>query len=170
MRHAVAQYPDAGYIWFLDQNAYIMDTTQAVHERVADPKNLDSMMIRDKPIVPPDSIIKTFAHMRGKDVSLVISHDKDGIISDNVLIKNGEWAKYFTELWFDPLYRSYNFQKAERHALVRGFRNPLQTCPEKGLTEVSKIGTYGAVAPHNPVQDCPDSAAPTRHVYARQPR
>jgi mannan polymerase II complex MNN11 subunit len=142
MRHAVAQYPDAGYIWFLDQNAYIMDTTQAVHERVADPKNLDSMMIRDKPIVPPDSIIKTFAHMRGKDVSLVISHDKDGIISDNVLIKNGEWAKYFTELWFDPLYRSYNFQKAERHALEHMVQWHPTILSKIALIPQRQLGTY----------------------------
>ncbi len=27
-------------------------------------------------------------------------------------------AKFFLDTWFDPLYRSYNFQKAEGHALV----------------------------------------------------
>jgi mannan polymerase II complex MNN11 subunit len=32
-------------------------------------------------------------------------------------VRNGEWAKYFLDAWFDPIYRSYNFQKAETHAL-----------------------------------------------------
>ena len=33
------------------------------------------------------------------------------------MIRTGEWAKFFLDAWFDPLYRSYNFQKAEEHAL-----------------------------------------------------
>jgi mannan polymerase II complex MNN11 subunit len=34
-----------------------------------------------------------------------------------MLLRSGDWAKFFLDAWFDPLYRSYNFQKAEAHAL-----------------------------------------------------
>ncbi|KAI9155408.1 alpha-1,2-galactosyltransferase [Paramyrothecium foliicola] len=117
MRHALTTYPDAKFIWHLDQNSYIMDPTKTLEELVLSPKKLESLMIKDYPVVPPDSIIKTFNYLRGEDTDLVISQDRDGLISDSVILRNGDWAKYFVETWFDPLYRSYNFQKAERHAL-----------------------------------------------------
>jgi mannan polymerase II complex MNN11 subunit len=118
VRHAITKYPDASYIWFLDQNAYIMNPKRSVEEHLLYPRVLESLMIRDYPIVPPDSIIKTFAHLRGEDADLIISQDNDGLISDSMILKNGDWAKFLTETWLDPLYRSYNFQKAQRHALV----------------------------------------------------
>lgn len=118
VRHAITKYPDASYIWFLDQNALIMNPKRSVEEQLLYPRVLESLMIRDYPIVPPDSIIKTFAHLRGEDADLIISQDNDGLISDSMILKNGDWAKFLTETWLDPLYRSYNFQKAQRHALV----------------------------------------------------
>lgn len=118
IRHALAQYPDCKYVWYLDQDAFIMEPARTVEEVVAEPRTLESLMIRDYPIVPPDSIIKTFAHLRGEDTGMIISQDKDGLVSDSMVLKNGDWAKFLSETWLDPLYRTYNFQKAERHALV----------------------------------------------------
>lgn len=117
-RHAISKYPEAGFIWYLDQNAYIMNPTRNLEDQLIHPRVLETLMIRDYPIVPPDSIIKTFAHLRGEDASFIIGQDNDGLISDSMIIRNGEWAKFLTETWLDPLYRTYNFQKAQRHALV----------------------------------------------------
>ncbi|OAQ71032.1 alpha-1,2-galactosyltransferase-like protein [Pochonia chlamydosporia 170] len=117
MRHALSKYPDCKFIWYLDQDAYIMDPTKSLEDQVANPRKLESLMIKDYPVVPPDSIIKTFAHLRGESIDFIVSQDKEGLVHKSVIIRNGEWAKFFIETWFDPLYRSYNFQKAERHAL-----------------------------------------------------
>ncbi|PNY19939.1 alpha-1,2-galactosyltransferase [Tolypocladium capitatum] len=117
MRHAVSKYPDCKFIWYLDQDAYIMDPTKSLEEHVLEPKKLESLMIKDYPVVPPDSIIKTFTHLRGQDADFIVSQDKEGLVHKSVIVRNGAWAKYFVETWFDPLYRTYNFQKAERHAL-----------------------------------------------------
>lgn len=118
MRHAISKFPDCRYIWYLDEHAYIMDPEQSLEERVVGSQQLESLMIRDHPVVPPDSIIKTFVRMRGEDADLIIGQDYDGLNSNSMVIRNGDWARFFTETWFGPLYRSYNFQKAERHALV----------------------------------------------------
>lgn len=117
MRHALSKHPDCKFIWYLDQNAYIMDPAKSLEELVLEPKKLESLMIKDYSVVPPDSIVKTFTYLRGKDADLIISQDKDGLAHKSVIVRNGEWAKFFIETWLDPLYRSYNFQKAERHAL-----------------------------------------------------
>ena len=82
------------------------------------PAKLEGLMIKDYPVVPPDSIIKTFSHLKGQDVDFVVTQDKDGMSASSFVVRNGDWARFFLETWFDPLYRSYNFQRAETHALV----------------------------------------------------
>ena len=81
-------------------------------------KRLEELMIRDHPIVPPDSVIKTFPHLKGSDIDFVLTQDKEGLAQGSFIIRKGEWSKFFLDTWFDPLYRSYNFQKADTHALV----------------------------------------------------
>ena len=117
-RHAISVYPECKYIWLLDQNSFIMDPGLSLENQVLGTKRLDSMMIRDQSVVPPDSVIRTFAHLQAQDANLIISQDKAGLNTGSVIIRNGEWAKFLLETWMDPLYKNYNFQKAERHGLV----------------------------------------------------
>jgi len=104
-------------MWLLDQNSLIMNPEMTV-EDIMNVKKLEAMMIKDQPIVPPDSVIKTFPHLKGKNIDLVLTQDKDGLAQGSGIIRRGEWAKFFLDTWFDPLYRSYNFQRADTHALV----------------------------------------------------
>lgn len=119
LRAALTKFPDAKYFWFLEQDALIMNPAITVEHELMKPSNLDDIMIRDHPVVPPDSIIKTFSHLKGQDVDLMITQDKEGLSTSSFIVRNTEWARFFFETWFDPIYRSYNFQKAETHALVR---------------------------------------------------
>ena len=74
-------------------------------------------MIPNIPVVPPDSVIKTFPSLSGDRVDLVLSQDADGLSEHSFIIRGGDWAEYLLDAWYDPVYRTYNFQKAERHAL-----------------------------------------------------
>ncbi|KAK7429051.1 putative alpha-1,6-mannosyltransferase mnn11 [Neonectria magnoliae] len=116
-RHALSLHPEAAYIWHLDQNAYIMELDVSLEEQITEAKKLEGLMIKDQSIVPPDSIIKTFNHLKGEEAGFIISQDDSGLVTNSFILRNGDWAKFFIETWMDPLYRSYNFQKAERHAL-----------------------------------------------------
>ncbi|OHE97623.1 galactosyl transferase GMA12/MNN10 family protein [Colletotrichum orchidophilum] len=117
LRHAMTTFPEARWFWYLDQDAYIMDPETTLENLLLKSERLDALMARDHPVVPPDSIIKTFPHLRGDDIDFVVTQDREGLSSSSFCIRNGEWAKFFIDTWFDPLYRSYNFQKAEGHAL-----------------------------------------------------
>ncbi|KAI4600296.1 hypothetical protein KJ359_000650 [Pestalotiopsis sp. 9143b] len=116
-RHALAEFPDAKYIWYLDQHSLIMDPELDIVDHIMSSKNLEKNMIKDLPVVPPDSIIKTFSHLKGDDIDFVVTQDKEGLSAGSFILRNGDWAEFFLDTWFDPLYRSYNFQKAETHAL-----------------------------------------------------
>lgn len=97
-----------------------MNPALKVEDHIMAPKRLESLMIKDQSIVPPDSVIKTFPNLKGENVDLVLTQDKDGLSQASFIIRKGEWSKFFLDTWFDPLYRSYNFQKADLHALVSG--------------------------------------------------
>lgn len=122
MRHAMTKFPDCRYLWYLEQDSFIMSPKFKIEEEVMGTKKLEELMIKDRPVVPPDSIIKTFSHLKGDDVDFVLTQDKEGMSAGSFILRNGEWAKFFLDTWFDPLYRSYNFQRAETHALVRQIR------------------------------------------------
>ncbi|KAL1896914.1 putative alpha-1,6-mannosyltransferase mnn11 [Ceratocystis pirilliformis] len=117
MRHAMAKYPEAKFFWYIDQNSMIMDPNVKPERDILTNDKLDKTIIRDHSIVPPDGIIKTFGHLRGEDIDLAITQDAKGVVDTSFVIRNGEWAKFFLDTWFDPLYRSYNFQRADTHAL-----------------------------------------------------
>jgi mannan polymerase II complex MNN11 subunit len=124
-----------------------------IETHVMDKKRLEGLMLKDQPIVPPDSVIKTWPHLRGENVDLVLTQDKDGLAQGSFIVKRGDWGKFFLDTWFDPLYRSYNFQKAETHALVSCsiFHDMLPIL-------ISKTGTHRPMAPNDPVK--------TRHYPA----
>lgn len=153
MRHAMTKFPDATYIWFLDQDAFIMNPSLKVEEHLMKPARLEALMIKDHPVVPPDSIIKTFTHLKGKDVDFVLTQDKDGLSVGSFLVRNGEWAEFFLETWFDPIYRTYNFQKAETHALVStvSLLSMLQTC-SKGLALTTCTGAHCPMASDHSIE------------------
>jgi mannan polymerase II complex MNN11 subunit len=119
MRNALTLFPQTQFFVFLGQNALIMNKDLSLGSHITSRERLESLMLRDTPVVPPDSVIKTFAHQTGDEVDLILTQDEDGLAQRVFILRQGEWAKFFLDTWFDPLFRSYNFQKAEAHALVR---------------------------------------------------
>ncbi|KAK5120279.1 hypothetical protein LTR85_006485 [Meristemomyces frigidus] len=117
LRHAMTKWPHTPWLFYLTGTALIMNPAQSLQDMVLEPRKLESLMITDKPVVPPDSVIKTFSHLRGERVDFVLTQDREGLAGGSLLIRTGDWAKFFLDAWYDPLYRSYNFQKAEGHAL-----------------------------------------------------
>lgn len=117
IRHAMTKYPRTPWVWYLTSTALIMDTRTTLNKKILNPSVLQKSMLVDKPVVPPDSVIKTFTHVKPERIDFIISQDHEGLAGGSMFVRNGEWAKYFLDAWFDPLFRSYNFAKAEAHAL-----------------------------------------------------
>lgn len=117
LRHAMTNYPHSSWLWLLSSTALIMNPRESLQTKVLDPRVLETKMIIDKPVVPPDSVIKTFSHLRGERVDFILTQDREGLAGSSFFVRTGDWAKFFLDAWFDPLYRSYNFQKSEEHAL-----------------------------------------------------
>ena len=119
LRHAMTLNPHSNFFFHLSAHSLIMNPTLSLTAHVMAQPRLESLMLKDKPVVPPDSVIHTFSHLRGDKIDLVLTQDGEGLCQESFVLRRGEWARFFLDVWFDPLYRSYNFQKAEGHALVR---------------------------------------------------
>ncbi|KAK5136329.1 hypothetical protein LTR08_003702 [Meristemomyces frigidus] len=117
LRHAMTLHPHTPWLFYLTATALIMNPRQPLSLKLLDPRQLESLMIVDTPVVPPDSVIKTFSHLSPARVDFILTQDREGLAGGSLLLRSGEWAKFFLDAWYDPLYRSYNFQKAEGHAL-----------------------------------------------------
>jgi hypothetical protein len=153
-----------------------MNPDLTIEEHIMKPARLEKLMIKDHPVVPPDSIIKTFTHLKGRDVDFVLTQDKEGLSTGSFILRNGEWARFFLETWYDPIYRSYNFQKAETHALVsetlsRNGNNPASVArsrASKAITNRSSIVLTGAHRPVAPDYSIPTIHHPSEHVQLIQ--
>lgn len=117
IRHAMTQFPNTPYFFYLDDHTLIANPTLKVEDQLTNGDRIEELAITDIPVVPPDSVIKTLRGVPGDYVDLLLVQDKEGLSVNSFIVRRGDWAKYFLDTWFDPLYRSYNFQKAERHAL-----------------------------------------------------
>ena len=80
LRHALTQFPDRDYLWSLSPHALIMDPTTSLYERVF--SNLPTLMLKDIPVVPPDSVIHTFSHLKPSQVALILAQDGSNIATN----------------------------------------------------------------------------------------
>lgn len=143
LRHAMTKYPHSTYFFNLSPHSLIMNPKISLTSHVMDKKRLESIMLRDKPVVPPDSVIRTFTHLKGDKVDLVLTQDAEGLCQGSFVLRRGEWAKFFLDTWFDPLYRSYNFQKAEAHALEHVVQWHPTILTKLALVPQTLINSYG---------------------------
>ena len=150
LRHAMAVHPHSTYFFALSPHALIMNPKLSLTSHIMAPKRLEGLMLKDKPVVPPDSVIKTFSHLKGSKVDLVLTQDGEGLCQGSFIIRQGEWAQFFLDSWFDPLYRSYNFQKAEGHALVSQSFCYFATSPKACNLCHACIGTCCPMASYHP--------------------
>lgn len=112
----MTEFPRSTFFFYLDSHVLIMNPSLTVEQHITKKERLENLMRPDIPVVT-DSVIKTFGNLKGDAVDLILTQDKDGLSVRSLIMRRGEWAKFCLDVWFDPLYRSYNFQKAERHAL-----------------------------------------------------
>ena len=168
MRHAMAIYPHTPYLFYLTSTALIMNPSLSIEEHIMEPRRLESLMLVDKPVVPPDSVIKTFSHLKGDRIDFVLSQDQEGLAGGSMVIRAGEWAKFFLDSWFDPLYRSYNFQKAEAHALEHIVQYVFLT--SRATYGVSQANTSNQMAWNNPSKTRPRTPTHPQLLHPRSRR
>lgn len=118
LRNAMYAFPNAKYFWFLEENSLIMRYDIELFKYLLNPSNLDAIMMRDHPIIPPNGIIHTFKNTKAENVNLMLTQFDSHLNLDSFIIKNSLNSKILIEFWSNPLFRSYhNFPNHEESAL-----------------------------------------------------
>lgn len=99
------------------QNAIIMNPNVNIRTEVLEPKKLTNVVLRDIPVVPPDSVIRTYKHVPADRMKFIITQDHDGFQPGSFILKNSLYADFVLDAWADSLYRKYSFAKDEKSAL-----------------------------------------------------
>lgn len=150
LRHALTLHPTATYVWSLSAYSLITNPSLSLSSHIF--ANLSSLMQKDIPVVPPDSVIHTFSHLKPAHVHLILSQDRDNLAHTSLILRNnpahietGEpdnWALFFLDAWLDPLYRSYAFQRAELHALEHMVQWHPTILAKLGIVEQRVMNSY----------------------------
>lgn len=117
VREAVVAFPHSEWFWILDQDAIIMNPVLSLSAHVTDPSRLSSLMLRDIPIVPPDSVIRTPKYVPATKIDVIVTQDHTGLHPGSMLIRRNDFSEYLLDAWYDPMFRDYGFPKGEQDTL-----------------------------------------------------
>ncbi|KAK6528348.1 hypothetical protein TWF281_009591 [Arthrobotrys megalospora] len=136
IRQAMSSYPYTKTFWYLSSDSLIINMDLDLESHILSKPRLGNLMLRDQPVIPPESIIKTFKRQNADDIQFIITQDGKSVKSDSFIIRRRKdemgWGKkkhkggkkgatmfgyYLLDLWFDPLYRFYHFKEGETSAL-----------------------------------------------------
>ncbi|ETI27840.1 hypothetical protein G647_00289 [Cladophialophora carrionii CBS 160.54] len=153
LRHALTEMSTSTFFWHLSADALITNPSLSLESHILQP--LEALMLKDIPVVPPDSVIHTFAHLKPARTHLILSQDMDNLAHTSLILRNtpfslqtpDNWAHYFLDAWFDPLYRAYAFQKAENHALEHLVQWHPTVLAKLVLIEQRRINSYNYASP-----------------------
>ncbi|ODV88652.1 glycosyltransferase family 34 protein, partial [Tortispora caseinolytica NRRL Y-17796] len=118
MRAAIAQYPNAKYFWYLDEDALIMDEQKDIYDHILKPEALEKVIRRNAPLVPVEYGINTHQFTSVDTIRLIIAQSVTGMLTSSFVLVNDDFASYFLDIWFDRLYRSHSdFANSESRTL-----------------------------------------------------
>ncbi|ODQ67345.1 hypothetical protein NADFUDRAFT_49778 [Nadsonia fulvescens var. elongata DSM 6958] len=107
IRDAMLAFPDAERIWWLDLNVVITNDNINLEEHVLDPKVLDTIMLRDQALIPPESIIHTYKRVPADQIKFVVTQDDKGLSASSFVVSNDLYGRVLMDYWRDPLQMKY---------------------------------------------------------------
>jgi mannan polymerase II complex MNN11 subunit len=109
MREAIFAFKECDWLWWLDQDAIIMDSGFDLKTNLLAPDRLSELMLRDVPITPPDSVIHSYKRIPAEQVRFIASRNDRGISTASFLVSNDVFfGQILLDYWRDPLHRSYH--------------------------------------------------------------
>ena len=109
MREAMAAFDKAAWMWWLEQDAVIVDSEFDIGaDFVFNKAEMAKQIIRDAPIIPPESIIHTYKHVPAEQVKFITSQNSAGISMASYLVRNDAiYGRMLLDYLRDPLHRKY---------------------------------------------------------------
>ncbi|EMG46652.1 MNN11 Probable alpha-1 [Candida maltosa Xu316] len=107
LKAAMFAFPHAKWFWYLDQDSLIMNMKTNIEDYMLKPSVLDSIMLKDQPLIPPNGLIKTYKKAKAESVRFILTQSDQKIETNSFLIKNDYIGKMVLDWWSDKLYVQY---------------------------------------------------------------
>src|SRR5262245_37734105 len=88
-----------------------MNPTVPIHTQYVSPSSLLSLPLRETPVVPSDTRVRTLS-LRNQPIAqlgLLLSHGRGILHTGSLLLRRGDYAEFVLDSWNDPLARTYQF-------------------------------------------------------------
>lgn len=108
LRAAMFAFPHAEWFWFLTEDALIMNKEVDLIDYLLAPSSLETVMMRDAPLIPPLGIIRTYTNTDPENVKLIFTQSTQKIETNSFVIRNDMISRSILELWQDKLYMQYS--------------------------------------------------------------
>lgn len=110
MRAAIHAFPQAKYVFFVDQHSLIMNLDLTLQQHLLDPSVLDMALLKNVPVTP-NSNIKTYQHFNVETTRIIIPQSPSGQLDlSSIVVSTDLYGKAFLEYMIDPLFRSYDWE------------------------------------------------------------
>lgn len=108
MREAAFAFKNAKWLWWLDQDAIIMNHDYDISQELLEPNTLNGKMLRDTPLIPPNGVIHTYKRVPAEQIKFIIAQNDRGVSASSFILRNDKiYGNIFLNYWCDPLHRSY---------------------------------------------------------------
>lgn len=119
LKEAFVRFPDAEWIWWMDMDIIIMNTSLSIYDHVLSPEGMARNVLLNESIHTAgggdlgQSTPSTYKH---EDINFVISKDAWGMVVGNFLMRRGTWSDWLLDLWIEPLYIAQGWTFPENDA------------------------------------------------------
>lgn len=108
LRAAMFAFPEAEWFWYFDEDGLIQNMHTDLTSHLLNKKVLNSVILKERPIIPPNGLIKTYKNIQTENVKLIFIQFDNQIQTNSFIVKNDEVGRAIIDFWTDKLNLNYN--------------------------------------------------------------
>ena len=101
-------FPEAEWFWYFDEDGLIQNMHTDLTSHLLNKKVLNSVILKERPIIPPNGLIKTYKNIQTENVKLIFIQFDNQIQTNSFIVKNDEVGRAIIDFWTDKLNLNYN--------------------------------------------------------------
>lgn len=145
MKDVFQDYPDAEWIWWLDQDAIVMDYSIKLEDYIIYPEAMMGKILKGQQLFIPGSEDKVYMPESYKDVDeidILLAQDHKMINAGSFLIRRSAFTEFLLEVWDDPFYQRLDLEMKEQDVLLHFMRYREAFRKRCAIVEAAVLNAY----------------------------
>ncbi|CAA93893.1 Alpha-1,2-galactosyltransferase gmh3 [Schizosaccharomyces pombe] len=142
------KHPHAKWIWWLDQDALILNTELSIQEHILSPDVLVEKLMKNEPMISPFSADlerltpSSYTVDSARSLGLLISQDLNGLNAGSFFVRRSPMMALFLDLWGDKSFRENKVADHEQALLGYFVRYHPEIAAIIGILPQTLINSY----------------------------